>query len=219
MPTRPAARPARTPAGPDGERARPPSGRRGELLAAGVLVLAESGLRGLTHRAVDARAGLPEGTCSAYFRTRSSLLVALAQHVGGALEADVDAMAAALPAPGRASADDPARVAAVSDAVRDLLLAWLRRPEVVRAQAELALEAARHPELMSVFDRWRAGLLGIVRGIEGGGVAGGHPHRAGVAVAALEGVLVTAVRMPRAEREPFVREAVPALVAGLHASG
>lgn len=217
MPSRPAARTARTPVGPDGGTARPPSGRRGELLVAGVLVLAESGLRGLTHRAVDARAGLPEGTCSAYFRTRSSLLVALADHVGGALEADVDAMAAALPAPAGAPADDPARVAAVSDAVRDLLLGWLRRPEVVRAQAELALEAARHPELMSVFDRWRAGLLRIVEGIEGGAARGSHPHRAGVAVAALEGVLVTAVRMPRSEREPFVREAVPALVAGLHA--
>jgi DNA-binding transcriptional regulator YbjK len=218
MPSRPAVRSVRTSAGPGGRAARASAGRRGELLAAGVLVLAESGLRGLTHRAVDARAGLPEGTCSAYFRTRSSLLVALAEHVGGALEADVDTMAASLPPHGDDPDDDPARVAAVSDAVRDLLVGWLGRPEVVRAQAELALEAARHPELMSVFDRWRAGLLRIVAGIEGGPGRGGHPHRAGVAVAALEGVLVTAVRMPRAEREPFVREAVPTLVSGLHSS-
>ena len=57
--------------------ATPRAGRRAELLEAAVDVVAEAGLRGLTHRAVDARAGLPEGTCSAYLRSRSALLVAL----------------------------------------------------------------------------------------------------------------------------------------------
>ena len=88
----------------------PPSirgGRRAELLEAAVDVVAESGLRGLTHRAVDARAGLPEGTCSAYLRTRLALLVALTEHVGGMLARDVDAMAASA-AP---HAEDPDAVA------------------------------------------------------------------------------------------------------------
>ncbi len=183
---------------------------------AAVGVLAASGLRGLTHRAVDAAAGLPEGTCSAYFRTRTALLVALAEHVGGQLSRDVDAMAAGLP-PARAGEDpQPGHVGAVAAAVADLLLRWLARPEIVRAQAELALEAARHPELMAVFDRWRAGLLRLVEGIAEDSGRPPRPHRAAVAVAALEGVLVTAARMPRADREPFVREAVPALVLGLH---
>ncbi|WP_460525503.1 TetR/AcrR family transcriptional regulator [Flindersiella endophytica] len=44
------------------------------LLDAAITVIAESGLRGLTHRAVDARAGLPNGSASYYFRTRSALL-------------------------------------------------------------------------------------------------------------------------------------------------
>ena len=47
--------------------------RRRELLEAALHVVADEGLRGLTHRAVDRRAGLPEGTCSAYFRTRQAL--------------------------------------------------------------------------------------------------------------------------------------------------
>lgn len=44
------------------------------LLDAAIAVIGEKGLRGLTHRAVDARAGLPAGSASYYFRTRSALL-------------------------------------------------------------------------------------------------------------------------------------------------
>ena len=43
------------------------SPRRRQLLDAALHVIADEGLRGLTHRAVDRRAGLPEGTCSAFF--------------------------------------------------------------------------------------------------------------------------------------------------------
>lgn len=40
-------------------------------------MLADTGMRGLTHRAVDRAANLPPGTTSAYFRTRQALLTAL----------------------------------------------------------------------------------------------------------------------------------------------
>src|SRR6188768_1321966 len=70
--------------------------RRRELLEAAVQVVADEGLRGLTHRAVDRRAGLPEGTCSAYFRTRQALQVAVTQYVAAAMAADVDVLAAEL---------------------------------------------------------------------------------------------------------------------------
>ena len=53
------------------------SPRQEQLLSAGVRVVAHSGLRGLTHRAVDAEAGLPQGSCSAYMRTRLALLTRL----------------------------------------------------------------------------------------------------------------------------------------------
>ena len=46
------------------------SPRRRRILDAATVVVADHGLRGLTHRAVDREAGLPEGSCSAYFRTR-----------------------------------------------------------------------------------------------------------------------------------------------------
>jgi DNA-binding transcriptional regulator YbjK len=187
-------------------------GRRGELLEAAVDVVADSGLRGLTHRAVDARAGLPQGTCSAYLRTRLALLVSLTEHVGLLLARDVDAMAVAA-AP---HAEDPEVVA---QAVTDLLLRWLRRPEIVRTQAELALEAARRPELMDVFDPWRQGLVRVVEELVRRAGREDPALRAAVGVAAIEGVLATAIRMPPARRGAFVRAAVPLVVRGLHVTG
>jgi DNA-binding transcriptional regulator YbjK len=48
--------------------------RRDQVLDAAIDLLAEEGLRRLTHRALDARAGLPSGSTSNYFRTRDVLL-------------------------------------------------------------------------------------------------------------------------------------------------
>ena len=57
------------------------SARMELLLDAAVRVVAENGLRGLTHRAVDREAGLPEGSCSAYLRTREALVLAVTEYV------------------------------------------------------------------------------------------------------------------------------------------
>lgn len=48
--------------------------RRALLAEAAVRVVARDGLRGLTHRAVDAEAGLPVGSASNVFRSREALL-------------------------------------------------------------------------------------------------------------------------------------------------
>lgn len=55
--------------------------RRTVLADAAIGVLADAGVRGLTHRAVDAAAGLPVGTTSAYLRTRQALLTALVRRL------------------------------------------------------------------------------------------------------------------------------------------
>src|SRR5690349_2893472 len=47
--------------------------RKDVITDAAIQLVAEQGMRGLTHRAVDRRAGLPEGSTSAYFRTRKAL--------------------------------------------------------------------------------------------------------------------------------------------------
>lgn len=55
--------------------------RRAALADAAIGVLAQSGIRGLTHRAVDAAAGEPDGTTSRYFRTREAMLKGVVDRV------------------------------------------------------------------------------------------------------------------------------------------
>ncbi|GIH13996.1 TetR/AcrR family transcriptional regulator [Rugosimonospora africana] len=55
--------------------------RREAIAEAAVSVIAEAGIRGLTHRAVDEAAGLPAGSTSYYFRTRAALLEAVVAHL------------------------------------------------------------------------------------------------------------------------------------------
>lgn len=47
--------------------------RREQVLDAAITVLGTQGVRGVTHRAVDAAAGVPQGTTSNHFRTRDAL--------------------------------------------------------------------------------------------------------------------------------------------------
>ena len=53
--------------------------RRDDLLDAAIRVLGERGFHALTHRAVDAAAGLPAGSTSNHFRTRDALLNAVVE--------------------------------------------------------------------------------------------------------------------------------------------
>ncbi len=51
--------------------------RRTQLLDAALAVVADSGMKGLTHRAVDAAARVAEGTTSNYYRNRTALVDAV----------------------------------------------------------------------------------------------------------------------------------------------
>lgn len=57
------------------------SNRRDALLGAAVRVLGSGGTRALTHRAVDAEAGVPVGATANYFSTREALLEAVVEWV------------------------------------------------------------------------------------------------------------------------------------------
>jgi DNA-binding transcriptional regulator YbjK len=59
----------------------PRGSRRGLLSDAAIEVLAREGGRGLTHRAVDREASVPEGTTKNYFPTRRSLLEAVGERM------------------------------------------------------------------------------------------------------------------------------------------
>lgn len=54
---------------------------RDRVLVAAIDLLADEGIRALTHLRVDDRAGLPRGSTSNVYRTREALLVGVAQHM------------------------------------------------------------------------------------------------------------------------------------------
>jgi DNA-binding transcriptional regulator YbjK len=64
--------------------------RKSRLADAAIDVLGHDGVRALTHRAVDARAGLPQGTCSYHFPTRNALLTAALERIAELDGADTE---------------------------------------------------------------------------------------------------------------------------------
>ncbi|OKI96775.1 TetR/AcrR family transcriptional regulator [Kitasatospora sp. CB01950] len=121
---------------------------------AAIAVIAERGLRGLTHRAVDEAAGLPMGSTSNLARTRSALLevalVRIAEVESASLVGD------ALTRPSEESGT-PRRLL-VDVIANGLDHALTAGRSLTVARIELALEAARRPELRSVYDRLGAGF-------------------------------------------------------------
>ncbi len=181
--------------------------RRREILAAATAVLAEQGNRGLTHRAVDRKAGLSEGSSSAYFRTRDALLGALGDFVADRLAADVEALGARL-------ADCPGDHERAVAEVSRLFSRWLGQPDLLAARLELTVAATRDPRLAARFTVWREDLVAMVRDVmSGAGKDGGAS--AETLVAALDGVLLASQMLPVRRRRRFVGESVEQLLAGL----
>ncbi|WP_326769709.1 TetR family transcriptional regulator C-terminal domain-containing protein [Streptomyces sp. NBC_01591] len=118
--------------------------RRTVLADAAIGVLAEAGMRGLTHRAVDRAAGLPPGTTSAYFRTRQALLTALVRRLVAHDQAELQA------------ASDQAATPRDADELTDGLAGFVERrlTGVGRrrslARYACAVESVRHPELREI---------------------------------------------------------------------
>lgn len=113
--------------------------RRNAIADAAIHLVATRGLRGLTHRAVDAEAGLPPGSTSYYLRTREALLTACLNRL---LAQDVEA-AAGEPAGGTPPLER--LVGMIARFASD-------RAEGQIARYELALEATRQPEIRAVTD-------------------------------------------------------------------
>ncbi len=184
------------------------SARRQQILDAAVTVLAGQGWRGLTHRAIDRAAGLPEGSSSAYYRSTSALQLAMAEYVAWQIAADVEALAAELVA---CTGDHDKAVAATSATFRQ----WLEESALLTARLELTLAAARDDDLAAILLGSRQALTTIVDGILTGR---GHCDRGAVAttiVAAVDGVLIAALLRPPTERPDFVAVSVDLLLGSL----
>ncbi|WP_030177652.1 TetR/AcrR family transcriptional regulator [Streptomyces sp. NRRL S-813] len=119
--------------------------RADRVADAALALLAERGMRGLTHRAVDEAAGLPQGSTSNLARTRQALLDLAVRRLA---EREARVLAPhELPDP---------RTGGLDSLVDGLALAThralTRNRELTLARYELALEATRRPELRSHFD-------------------------------------------------------------------
>jgi DNA-binding transcriptional regulator YbjK len=70
--------------------------RRDTLLDAAIRVLGERGMRALTHRAVDAEAGVPAGSTVNYFSSRNALFEAIVERVSTLERSHFDELAVAV---------------------------------------------------------------------------------------------------------------------------
>ncbi|WP_234817680.1 TetR/AcrR family transcriptional regulator [Mycolicibacterium sphagni] len=119
--------------------------RRRELCDAAIDVLAEEGARGLTHRKVEQRAELPDGTTSSYFPTRSALLRAISERV-----AELDRAEFISVATDAADTDPPVSTLSL---LAEMAMRSASGPALNRSRAryELSLHASRDPEVMGAF--------------------------------------------------------------------
>ena len=124
--------------------------RRAEIADAAISTLARDGMRGLTHRAVDRAAGLPEGSASYYFRTRQALLQATVERLAELDSTDMPPRADMPPSTGLPASSGQDLDAFAAAAAR-IVESWLTSGrERQLARYELALEATRRPELRQV---------------------------------------------------------------------
>lgn len=140
---------------PPGNRRKPdPDSRRREICDAAIELLAEDGVKGLSHLKVDRRLALPDGTTSFYFRTRSALVHALAQRVAerdlSELTAATEFQANAVPGP--------------SGLARLVMASATGEPFArTKARYELMLQANRDPDLAAVVHSNSDRFLGLIR--------------------------------------------------------
>lgn len=183
--------------------------RREALCDAAIGVIAREGMRGLTHRAVDRAAGLPEGTTSYYFRTRLALLIGVTERL---LALDLADAAAAPPVAG-ADLD----LDTVADLATQIVTHWTGPGrERMLARYEISLESIRHPELRDRFLATGAALRSAI-GAAFAQLGAPDPHRAGRDFAAmLDGLIydqLAGAGGPRSTDE--LRATIRQMLAGL----
>lgn len=124
------------------------------LQEAAISVVAAHGLRGLTHRAVDTRAGVPAGSTSYYFRTRRALLRGVAEFIAERELADIGA-ARIMPD----FVDEPP-VRQAADLLAGVLAHWLGPArDRTRARLEIWLLVGAHPETRAALEQVRERFL------------------------------------------------------------
>ncbi|GAA3256074.1 TetR/AcrR family transcriptional regulator [Dactylosporangium siamense] len=160
--------------------------RKTRLADAAIEVIGTGGVRALTHRAVDTRAGLPQGTCGYHFPSRAALLTAALTRI--ALLDGADSRAGDL---------------------ADVLRGWVHGDAArTRARFMLMLDPQARAELGPSAARLADGF------VEQGTALFGSAERARLAIALIDGLLLdelirgTVTDEQRAARLAAVQEIV-----------
>ena len=182
--------------------------RRDAIADAAIHLVASRGLRGLTHRAVDAEAGLPAGSTSYYLRTRHALLAACVDRLLALDERTIS---------------ERAGVPVVEVLVAMMVRLAREQPASTIARYELTLEATRHPALAALINEHARRLRsGLARMLADAGIP--DPEDSSWPMAAmLDGLLrdrITGLGATLSDKafEESVRTSVSALLRGYVAS-
>ena len=125
---------------------------RGRLVEAAVEQLAEDGMRALTHRRVETRAGVSQGLVKHHFGSLDGLIEAVVEHVA---QVELGAVMSVTPEQQAAAARSGEVPPEVWAAARASWTAITARPGLVRARFELYLHASGHPRLQEIIRRGR----------------------------------------------------------------
>ncbi len=181
-------------------------GHRHTALEAALELLGTNGVHGLTHRAVDAKAGLSPGTTSNYFRTRDALLRGALEHLAALEGGRIDAMAV-----------DPAARRSPEQIARDAaeMIGYLLGPArtLTLARHAIFLEAAWRPELRAALTSatepfWRL----LADWLDAAGSSDPVEHSR-LLLAYIDGLLVDQLLRPAASFDP--ERAVRTLLDGM----
>jgi DNA-binding transcriptional regulator YbjK len=133
-----------------------PVERRRDLCDVAIQLLADDGAKGLSHLKVDRKAGVPDGTTSFYFRTRSALLRAAAERLA---ELDLATLQSVADSADRRG-DNPSLLSQV-------VIQSGAEPQLSRTKAryELTMQAVRDPAIAAILQRATDGFTKLHREI------------------------------------------------------
>ncbi len=158
------------------------SDRRAVILDAALGVLAGQGMRGLTHRAVDAAADLPAGSTSYYFRSRSALVTGCVDRLL-TLDAEREIPDLAAVPPGR-----------LVDALADVAVAMATTERTrTLARYELTLAATRDPDLRAALVAGGDAVRRLGAGVLAAAAVPDPEGTAADLAAVLDGMVLTAL--------------------------
>lgn len=163
--------------------------RRPLLADAAITVLARDGGRGLTHRAVDREAGVPEGTTKNYYPTRETILHAAAHRMAELHRGAIDRLRDTTP-PG-----------ATPHQLRSLYPALIRRavhtdPTQALAMFELYLEGVRRPAIRAALGAMATANAQATAQLHHAAGVPSDTTTTGLLDACLLGVMVTQLALP-----------------------